>query len=165
VRANFARADQRRARPANQRSVKLFNAAEGITFTFRSNILAGPPPRERLPLAARSINTNKHTGLYSVLRRSWCGGPLGLSAKSCPHSTSRCILTYNSVHRLRLDWYLRECRSALRIIRCLDGRDAAFCLETILTSQQFRERSAADSYLCPPEHRTEEMNFSCKVSL
>jgi hypothetical protein len=45
----------------------MFNAAERITLAFRSNILAGPSPRERLPLAARSIITNKNTGLYSVL--------------------------------------------------------------------------------------------------
>ena len=46
-----------------------------------------------------------------------------------------------------------------------DGRDAAFCLETIFTSQPFRERSCTDSYLCASEHPTKERNFSRKVSL
>lgn len=44
-------------------------------------------------------------------------------------------------------------------------RDAPFCLEPILTSQPFRQWSATDSYLCPPEHRTEEMNLGDKASL
>jgi hypothetical protein len=47
----------------------------------------------------------------------------------------------------------------------LDGQDAAFCRETILTSQPFRERSCTDSYLCASEHRTKETDFSQKVSV
>ena len=46
----------------------------------------------------------------------------------------------------------------------LDGRDAAFCLETILTSQPFRERSCTYPYLCASEHRTKERDFSQEVS-
>jgi hypothetical protein len=69
-----------------------------------------------------------------------------------------------------LDAQARARRGAeeLHHVQTLDGedwRDATFCLEAILTSQPFRERPGTDSYLCAPEHRTEEPDLGRKVSL